>query len=62
MPIVQIELIEGRTIEQKRTMVKEVTNAIVRSLGVQPDVVRIIIRDMKKENFAVAGTLWLDRK
>ncbi|HHW18519.1 MAG TPA: 4-oxalocrotonate tautomerase [Firmicutes bacterium] len=62
MPIVQIELIEGRTVEQKRALVKEVTDAIVRTLGVQPEAVRIILRDMKKENFAVAGTLRLDQK
>ncbi|MGI6162307.1 MAG: 4-oxalocrotonate tautomerase [Bacillota bacterium] len=61
MPMVQIEIIEGRTTDQKRTMAKEVTDAIVRSLGVKPDAVRIIIRDMKKENFAVGGKLRLDQ-
>ncbi|HHY16525.1 MAG TPA: 4-oxalocrotonate tautomerase [Firmicutes bacterium] len=61
MPIVQIELIEGRTIDQKKTMAKEVTDAIVRSLGVTPDAVRIIMRDMKKEDFAVGGKLRSDQ-
>lgn len=61
MPIVQIDLLEGRTLEQKREMVKEVTEAIVRTLGVQPDAVRIILRDMKFENFAVAGILRIDQ-
>lgn len=61
MPMVQIEIIEGRTADQKRAMAKEVTDAIVRSLGVKPDAVRIIIRDMKKENFAVGGKLRLDQ-
>lgn len=42
-------------------MAKEVTDAIVHSLGVKPDAVRIIIRDMKKENFAVGGKLRLDQ-
>jgi 4-oxalocrotonate tautomerase len=61
VPIVQIELIEGRTIDQKKTMAKEVTDAIVRSLGVTPDAVRIIMRDMKKEDFAVGGKLRSDQ-
>ena len=61
MPMVQIEIIEGRTADQKRAMAKEVTDAIVHSLGVKPDAVRIIIRDMKKENFAVGGKLRLDQ-
>jgi len=62
MPIVQIELLEGRTVEQKRAMVKEVTDAICRTLNATPDAVRIIIRDMKFENYAVAGVLRSDQK
>ena len=62
MPIVQIELLEGRTVEQKRAMVKEVTDAICRTLNATPDAVRIIIRDMKSENYAVAGVLRSDQK
>ncbi|MDI6638919.1 MAG: 2-hydroxymuconate tautomerase, partial [Bacillota bacterium] len=33
MPIVQIELIEGRTVEQKRALVEKVTKAVVESVG-----------------------------
>ncbi len=62
MPIVQIEILEGRTIEQKRAMVKEVTDAICRSLNAKPEAVRIIIRDMKFEDYASAGVLRLDQK
>ena len=62
MPIVQIELLEGRTVEQKRAMVKEVTDAICRTLNAPPDAVRIIIRDMKFENYAAAGVLRSDQK
>jgi 4-oxalocrotonate tautomerase len=62
MPFVQIELIEGRTVEQKRDMAKEVTDAICKSLGVPAETVRIIIRDMSRENFATAGVLSVDRK
>lgn len=62
MPIVQIEILEGRTVEQKRAMVKEVTDAICRTLSTKPDAVRIIIRDMKFENFAAAGVLRSDQK
>jgi len=62
MPIVQIDLLEGRTVEQKRAMVKEVTDAICRTLGAPADAVRIIIRDMKYENYATAGILRSDQK
>ncbi len=62
MPIVQIEILEGRTVEQKRAMVKEVTDAICKTLNAKPDAVRIIIRDMKFENYATAGVLRSDQK
>ncbi|HBP65548.1 MAG TPA: 4-oxalocrotonate tautomerase [Desulfosporosinus sp.] len=61
MPIVQVELIEGRTVEQKRLLVAKVTQAIVESIGAPAESVTIIIRDMPKENLAKAGILACDR-
>lgn len=61
MPIVQVELLEGRTLEQKRLLVEKVTQAIVESLGAPPEKVTIIIRDMAKENYALAGKLAIDK-
>ncbi|SPF56737.1 2-hydroxymuconate tautomerase [Candidatus Desulfosporosinus infrequens] len=60
MPIVQIELLEGRTVAQKRSLVEKVTQAIVESIGAPAEKVTIIIRDMAKENYAKAGKLASD--
>jgi 4-oxalocrotonate tautomerase len=60
MPIVQIDLLEGRTIDQKRQLVKKVTDAIVESANCAPDAVRIILREMPKEHLAIAGKLKAD--
>lgn len=57
MPIVQIEMFKGRTIEQKKNLVDKVTQAIVDSVGTTADHVTIIIREMDKENYAIAGKL-----
>jgi 4-oxalocrotonate tautomerase len=62
MPIIQINLIEGRTTDQKRKLVANVTDAVVKSLDVGPDAVRIILQEMTKENYSIAGTLVLDNK
>jgi len=62
MPIVQIEILEGRTVEQKRAMVKEVTEAICRTINAPPEAVSIIIRERKFENYARAGVLRCDQK
>ncbi|MGZ9109075.1 MAG: 2-hydroxymuconate tautomerase [Micavibrio sp.] len=62
MPIVQIHLIEGRTIDQKRALTQKVTEAIVESIGVPADAVKIILSDMARHDYAIAGTLHLDQK
>ncbi|MCX8022913.1 MAG: 2-hydroxymuconate tautomerase family protein [Syntrophorhabdaceae bacterium] len=62
MPIIQVHLIEGRTVEQKRRLVAELTDAVVKSLGVTPDTVRIILEDMAKHDYAVAGKLVIDQE
>ncbi|GAB6156289.1 4-oxalocrotonate tautomerase [Desulfosporosinus burensis] len=61
MPIVQVELLEGRTIEQKRLLAEKVTQAIVESIGAPAESVSIIIRDMSKENYSKAGVLAIDK-
>lgn len=61
MPMVQIEIFEGRTVEQKRMLVKKVTEAIVESINTAPENVKIVIREMSRENHAVAGILSIDK-
>lgn len=60
MPIVQIEMLEGRNLDQKRAMAKKVTEAIVETLQCKPEAVTIIMREMPREHLAKAGTLRID--
>ena len=62
MPIVRIDLLEGRTQEQKRLMVEIVTQAIVESTGAKPESVSIIIQDLNKGNYAAGGVLASDKE
>jgi 4-oxalocrotonate tautomerase len=62
MPLVTIKIIEGRTIEQKRGIVKDVTEAIVKNIGCPASAVHIDIMDMKQENFAQGGKLFSDSR
>jgi len=61
MPIVTIKLVEGRTIEQKRQIAKKITETITEVANVKPEAVEIIFEEMKKENFAKAGHLLIDK-
>lgn len=55
MPILEIHLLEGRSVEKKRKAVAAVTAALVESLEVKADTVRILITEHPIEHFAVAG-------
>ncbi len=58
MPTYHIEMLEGRTLEQKKTLVEEITRVTVEVLGSQPESVDILITDVKRENWATGGKLW----
>ncbi|MGA3209636.1 MAG: tautomerase family protein [Syntrophales bacterium] len=60
MPIVIIEADEGRTVEQKRGLVKDITDAVCRNFKVAPEAVSILIHEGKKENRGKAGKLAID--
>lgn len=55
MPVCQIHLLEGRTVEQKRALVEKVTQAICETVGAKPEGVRIILTEMPKEHFGIGG-------
>ena len=62
MPIVVVNIKEGRTLEQKRDMVAKVTEALCETMEVPKTSVRIIINEMANDNFAIAGTLICDNQ
>ena len=60
MPVIRIDMIEGRTQEQKREIVKEITETMIRVAGTKSEDVRIIIVDHPRENLAAGGQLLID--
>lgn len=62
MPNIEIVLFEGRTMEQKRKLVKSVTDAVVSSIGGERDAVKIRLTEVSKANYASAGVLYSDKK
>jgi 4-oxalocrotonate tautomerase len=60
MPLVTIKILEGRTVEQKRGLSKDVTEAICRNIGCPPDAVHIDIVNLKPEDVAQGGKLFTD--
>ena len=62
MPIIEMHMIEGRTVEQKKKLVAEITRVSVEILGGSPESVDILITDVKRENWATGGQLWSEKK
>lgn len=61
MPVVMVKMLEGRTVEQKRQLAREITEVVVRVAGTTEDQVNVIIDDYPRENWAKAGTLMADK-
>ncbi len=55
MPIIEIHLMTGRTVEQKRDVAGAMVLAVQRSLGVKLESIRILITEHGAEEFSVAG-------
>lgn len=60
--IVQFQLFEGRSLNQKRQIVKGVTEDITRNLGVNPARIQIIISEMNRMHNSIGGLLAIDGK
>jgi 4-oxalocrotonate tautomerase len=51
-------MLEGRTLEQKKKLVEEITRVTVEVLGGSPDAVDVLIVDVPRQNWATGGKLW----
>ena len=56
MPVVIVEMWEGRTVEQKKQLAEGITASFAK-IGTPPEGVHIIMKDIPKHNWAIAGKL-----
>ena len=61
MPEIYVHAVEGRTIDQKRSLVKDITDAVVRHFKVPADAVMVQIMESPKDSKAKGGFLFSDR-
>ncbi len=59
MPVVIVEMWEGRTLEQKRQLVQDITAAFTR-IGTAAAAVQIILKDNAKQDWGSGGKLASD--
>lgn len=55
MPIIQVQLLEGRSPEEKKALLEELTATLVRCLGVDADRVQVQISEFPEGTWSRGG-------
>ncbi|HAC3261733.1 TPA: 4-oxalocrotonate tautomerase [Listeria monocytogenes] len=55
MPFVTIQFLEGRTDDQKKALVSEVTEVVAKNLKAPKENIHVILEEMKKTDYGVGG-------
>jgi 4-oxalocrotonate tautomerase len=61
MPEIYVHAVEGRTLDQKRALVRDITAAVVKNFNVAADAVMVQIVESSKDNKAKGGVLFSER-
>ena len=61
MPEVLVHLAAGRTTEQKKALMRDITDAVVKNLGVQPDRVVVQLVESPKSDKSRGGVPFDER-
>jgi 4-oxalocrotonate tautomerase len=61
MPVIQVTLLKGRTIEQKRKLAARMTDAIVEEAGAKRESVTVTFVEVTREDYASGGVLMADK-
>lgn len=59
MPVIRVEMLRGRTVEQKRKLAEAITDAMVNIAGARPEATTIFFYEIEKENLARNGELYV---
>ncbi len=57
MPFITVKMLEGRTQEQKKALVKEITEAIERTCDAKPENTMVVVEDVSREMWAKGGVM-----
>lgn len=62
MPVIQITMSAGRSVEQKRELVRTLTSEAARILNTKEESVRVLIYEVTGDNWGNGGILGADMK
>ena len=61
MPLVQINMLEGRTAEQKKALLAAVTEAVHTSIGASLPSIRVWVNEFSAEDYMAEGVWQRDK-
>ena len=61
MPEIYVHAVKGRSLDQKRALIKDITDAVVKNFGTAPEAVVVTIVESQKINKAKAGVPFTER-
>ncbi len=62
MPLVQITMLQGRTVDQKRKIAQRITDAMVEEGGARREAIVVTFLEVSKESYASGGELMADKQ
>ena len=57
MPYINLQITKGASREQKKAVVKDFTESLVKHLGKSPEHIHIVIDEIDEENWGYSGML-----
>lgn len=61
MPIIRVEMLEGRSKEQKSQLVTSLSNEMARITGCGVDSIYVVIEEVSKDNWGLSGQLFSEK-
>jgi 4-oxalocrotonate tautomerase len=61
MPLVQVTMLQGRSVDQKRKIAQRITDAMVEEAGARREVIVVTFLEVSRESYASGGVLMVDK-
>lgn len=62
MPIIQVNILEGRPPEKIKALIENITDTVVETLDAPKENVRVLVTEMPKTHWGIAGVPVSERK
>lgn len=62
MPLIQVTMLNGRTVDQKRKLAERLTDTMVEEAGARREAIVVVFHEVSDESYASGGVLLVDKR